>query len=110
MGRKKPLMPTPRCIDCLRSDLKAHQVDSKLAQKMEEWRKAIVAIDPGRDAPRTGIRSAKVKFFVYLHDSIRLFTDRAVIKIEDAAETVIIRQSAAEGSGCLPNRICNKKL
>ena len=48
-------------MDKLRSDLKEHQVDAKLAQKMEELKKAFITIDTGRDAPRTGIRSAKVQ-------------------------------------------------
>ena len=39
VGGKKPLRPSPRCIDILRSGLKEHQFDPKLAQKMEEWRK-----------------------------------------------------------------------
>ena len=59
--RKKPIRPSQRCIDTLRSDPKERQVDPKLAQKMEELKIAIIKIDPGRDAPRTGIRSAKVQ-------------------------------------------------
>ena len=39
VGRKKPIMPSPRCMDKLRNDLKEHQVDPKLAQKMEELKK-----------------------------------------------------------------------
>ena len=58
VGREKPIRPSPRCMDKLRSDLKEHQVDPKLAQKMEELIKTIITIDPGRDTPRTGIRSA----------------------------------------------------
>ena len=61
VGRKKPIRPSQRCMDKLRSDLKEHQVDPKRVQKMEESKKAIITIDPGRDAPRTGIRSAKVQ-------------------------------------------------
>ena len=60
VGRKKPIRPSPRCMDKLRNDLKEHQVDPKLAQKMEELKKAIITIDPGRSAPRTGIRSANM--------------------------------------------------
>ena len=45
-------------MDKLRSDLKEHQVDPKLAQRREDLKKAIITIDPGREAPRTGIRSA----------------------------------------------------
>ncbi len=55
VGRKKPIKPSPTCMDKLRSaDLKEHQVDPQLAQKMEELKKkTIITIDPGRDAPRT---------------------------------------------------------
>ena len=60
VGRKKPIRPSARCIDTLQSDQKEHQVDPKLAQTMEELEKAIITVGPGRDAPRTGIRSAKV--------------------------------------------------
>ena len=78
-------MPSPRCMDILRSDLKEQQVDPKLAQKMEEWRKTIITIDPGRDAPRTWIRSAKVQhacviIFSRQPRSVRLFTDCALVK------------------------------
>ena len=41
-------------IDTLRSDLKEHQVDPKLAQKVEELKIAIIKIDRGRDAPGQG--------------------------------------------------------
>ena len=61
VGRKKPIRPSPRCKDTLRSDLKEHQVDPKLAQKMEEFKKTNHNDRAGRDAPRTGIRSAKVQ-------------------------------------------------
>ena len=61
VGRKNPIRPSPRCMDKLRSDLKEHQVDQKLARKMEELKKAIITIDRGRDAPRTETRSAKVQ-------------------------------------------------
>ena len=54
VGRKKPIRPSPKCMDKLRSDLKEHQVNQTLAQKMEELKKAIITIDPGRDAPRIG--------------------------------------------------------
>ena len=59
--RMEPIRPSPRCIDNLRSDLKEYQVDPKLAEKMEEFKIAIITIDPGHDAPRTEIRSAKVQ-------------------------------------------------
>ena len=36
VGREKHIRPSPRCMDKLRSDMKEHQVDPKLAQKMEE--------------------------------------------------------------------------
>ena len=49
--RMEPIRLSPRCIDNLQSDLKEHQVDPKLAQKMEEFKIAIVTIDPGRDSP-----------------------------------------------------------
>ena len=61
VGREKPIRPSPRCMETLRSDLKEHQVEPKLAQKMEELKKAIITIDPERDAHRTGIRSAKAQ-------------------------------------------------
>ena len=48
VGRKKPIRPSPRCMDTLRSDLKEHQVDPKLAQKMEELKKS-----NHNDRPRT---------------------------------------------------------
>ena len=85
VGRKKPIRPSPRCMDRLRSDLKEHNVDSKLAQKMEELKKAIITIDPGCDAPRTGIRSAKVQHVCVIicscqHRSFRLFNGCALVK------------------------------
>ena len=39
VGRKKPIRLSPRCMDKLQSDLKEHQVDPKLAQKIEELKK-----------------------------------------------------------------------
>ena len=84
--RKKPIRPSPRYIDTLRSDLKEHQVDPKLAQKMEELKIAIITIDPGRDAPgRTGIRSVKVQhvcvmIFSCQPRSVRLFNGCALVK------------------------------
>ncbi len=85
VGRKKPIRTNPRCKDTLRSDLKEHKVDPKLAEKMEEFKIAIITIDPGRDAPRTGIRSAKVQhacviIFSRQPRSVRLFTDCALVK------------------------------
>ena len=41
VGRKKPIMPSPRCMDKLRSDLTEHQVDAKIVEKMEELKKSI---------------------------------------------------------------------
>ena len=72
-------------MDKLRSDLKEHQVDPKRAQKMEESKKAIITIDPGHDAPRTGIRSAKVQHVCVIICScqprrVRLFNDCALLK------------------------------
>ena len=58
VGREKPIRPSPRCMETLRSHLK---VEPKLAQKMEELKKAIITIDPEHDAHRTGIRSAKAQ-------------------------------------------------
>ena len=55
------MRPSPIFMDRLGSDLKEHQVDPKLAHRMEEWRKAIITIDSERDAPRAEIRSAKVQ-------------------------------------------------
>ena len=55
------MRPSPIFMDRSGSDLKEHQVDPKLARKMEEWRKAIITIDPECDASRAGIRSAKVQ-------------------------------------------------
>ena len=55
VGGKIPrVMPRLRWMDRVRSDFKQHQLDPKLAQNREAWRKAVVAIE------RTGIRSAKV--------------------------------------------------
>ena len=83
--RMEPIRPSPRCIDNLRSDLKEQQVDPKLAQRMEEFKIAIVTIDPGRDSPRTGIRSAKVQHVCVIicscqPRSIRLFNGCALVK------------------------------
>ena len=83
--RMEPIKPSPRCIDNLRSDLKEYQVDPKLAQKMEEFKIAILTIDPGRDSPRTGIRSAKVQhvcvtIFSCQPRSVRLFNGCALVK------------------------------
>ena len=52
--RMEPIRPSPRCIDNSRSDLKEHHVDPKLAQKMEEFKIAIITIDHGRDSPGQG--------------------------------------------------------
>ena len=49
MGRKRPRgRPRLRWMDGVRSDMKQHQLDPKLAQNRETWRKAIMAIDPGQ--------------------------------------------------------------
>ena len=54
VGRKKPIRPSPRCMNKLRSDLKEHQFDPKLAQIMEELKKAIITIDPDATHPGQG--------------------------------------------------------
>ena len=111
--RKKPievgLRPSPRCIDTLRSDLKEHQVDPKLAQKMEELKIAIIKIDPGRDASRRGIRSAKVQhvcvmIFSCQPRSVRLFNGCALVK-KMLQKLPCINRLLKE----LPNRICKEK-
>ena len=113
MGRKKPILPSPRCMDRLRSDMKEHQVDQKFAQKMvEELRKAIITIDSGCDVPRTGVRSAKgaaclcnnIFMTTQEHSPFYLIFSGK----QDAAETAM-HQSADEGAGGLPNRICKRK-
>ena len=49
VGEKRPRgRPRLRWKDRVRSDLKQHQLDPKLAQNREAWRKAIMAIDPGQ--------------------------------------------------------------
>ena len=35
-------------VDSVRSDMKEHQLDPKLAQNTEAQRKAVMAIDPGK--------------------------------------------------------------
>ena len=85
VGRKKPIMPSPRCMDTFRSDQKENQVDPNFVQKMEELEKAIITIGPGRDAPRTGIRSAKVQHVCVIICScqprrVRLFNGCALVK------------------------------
>ena len=52
---------------------------------MEKLKKAIITIDPGRDAPRTGIRSAKVQHVCVIicscqHRSVRLFNGCALVQ------------------------------
>ena len=86
VGSKKRIRPSSRCMDKPRSDLNVHQVDPKLAQKMEEFKKSYhITIDPGRDAPWTGIRSAKVQhvcviIFSSQPRSVRLFNGCALVK------------------------------
>ena len=103
VGMKKHIRPSLRCMDNLRSDLKEHQVDPKLAQKMEELKKAIITIDPGRDAPRTGGRSGNVQHVCVIicscqPRSVLLFNGCALVKTccrnchaseRHAAETVM---------------------
>ena len=49
VGGKRPRgRPRLRWTDRVRSDLRQHQLDPKLAQNREAWRKAIMAIDPGQ--------------------------------------------------------------
>ena len=49
VGGKTPRgRPRQRWMDRMLSDLKQHQLDPKLAQNREGWRKAIMAIDPGQ--------------------------------------------------------------
>ena len=49
VGGKRPRgRPRLRWMDRVRSDLKQHKLDPKLAQNLEGWRKAIMAIDPGQ--------------------------------------------------------------
>ena len=49
VGGKRPRgRPKLRWMDRVRSDLRQHQLDPKLAQNREAWRNAIMAIDPGQ--------------------------------------------------------------
>ena len=49
VGGKRPRgRPRLRWMDRGRSDLRQHQLDPKLAQNREAWRKAVTAIDPGQ--------------------------------------------------------------
>ena len=64
VGMKKHIRPSLRCMDNLRSDLKEHQVDPKLAQKMEELKKAIITIDPDATHPGQGEDRQMCSMFV----------------------------------------------
>ena len=49
VGGKRPRgRPILRWMDRVRSDLRRHQLDPKLAQNREAWRKAVMTIGPGR--------------------------------------------------------------
>ena len=104
-------MPCPRCMARLGSDLKEHQVDPKLAQKMEELRKAIITIYPGRDALRAGISkigegaACLCNMFMTTQEHWPIY--RLCSGREDAAETAM-HQWSAERAGGLPNRICKR--
>ena len=40
--------PTLRWMDPVQSDLRHHQLDTKLVQDRDAWRNAVMAIDPGQ--------------------------------------------------------------
>ena len=45
-GKIPPGRPIQRWMDRRQSDLSQHQLDPKLAQNREAWKKAVMAIDP----------------------------------------------------------------
>ena len=51
----------PIQMDRVRSDLKQHQLDPKLAQNREGWRKGIMAINPDRDKIGKGTQNANTR-------------------------------------------------
>ena len=76
---------------------------------MEELKIAIIKIDPGRDASRRGIRSAKVQhvcvmIFSCQPRSVRLFNGCALVK-KMLQKLPCINRLLKE----LPNRICKEK-
>ena len=53
VGGKRPRgRPSLTWMDRVRSDLRQHQLDPKLAPSREAWRKAVMAIDPGQGYDR----------------------------------------------------------
>ena len=49
VGGKRPRgRPRLRWMDRVQSDMKEHQLDTKLARNREAWRKAVMIIDSGK--------------------------------------------------------------